>query len=163
MRSIIVAMTENWVIGRDGDMPWRLSADLKRFKAITMGHHMLMGRKTFDSIGRVLPGRTTVVISRSATYEDSRIQVARSLDQAYEIAAGDEEVFVVGGAQIYELALPTCDRVYLTQIHSELEGDTTFPVVDWGQWDLVSEEKHKADDRNDHDFSFLTYDRKSGV
>jgi len=161
MLSLIVAMTENNVIGRDGDMPWRLSADLRRFKQITMGHHMLMGRKTFDSIGRVLPGRTTVVISRSATYDDSNVRVARSLDEALEIAADDEEVFVVGGAQIYSLALPKVDRLYVTRIHCDLEGDTHFPDVDWNAWELIDEQRCEADEKNDHDYSFLTYQRKT--
>ena len=159
MLSLIVAMTENGVIGRDGDMPWRLSADLRRFKQITMGHHMLMGRKTFDSIGRVLPGRTTVVISRSANYDDPNVRVARSLDEALEIAADDEEVFVVGGAQIYSLALPKVDRLYLTRIHCDLEGDTHFPDVDWDAWKLIDEQRCEADEKNDHNYSFLTYER----
>ena len=159
MLSLIVAMTENGVIGRDGDMPWRLSADLRRFKQITMGHHMLMGRKTFDSIGRVLPGRTTVVISRSANYDDPNVRVARSLDEALEISADDEEVFVVGGAQIYSLALPKVDRLYLTRIHCDLEGDTHFPDVDWDAWKLIDEQRCEADEKNDHNYSFLTYER----
>lgn len=161
MISIIVAMTENNVIGRDGDMPWRLSSDLRRFKKITMGHHILMGRKTYDSIGRPLPGRTSVVISRSANYDDPNIRVARSLEKALEIAAGDDEIFVTGGAQIFELALPMTDRVYLTRIHCTLEGDTHFPGIAWDEWNLVEEEKHKADEKNNHDYSFLTYDRET--
>ena len=161
MISLIVAMSEDRVIGRDGTMPWRLSADLRRFKQITMGHHMLMGRKTFDSIGRALPGRTTVVISRSATYDDPNIRVARSLDEAIEIAANDSEVFVVGGAQIYNLALPQVDRIYLTRVHATIEGDTFFPKVDWDAWKLFESEKHEADEKNDFDVSFLTYDRPS--
>lgn len=159
MLSLIVAMTENNVIGRDGDMPWRLSADLRRFKSITMGHHMLMGRKTFDSIGRALPGRTTVVISRSATYDDPNVLVARSLDEAIELATDDEKVFVVGGAQIYSLALPKVDRIYLTRIHVELEGDTFFPKLNWGEWNLIDELRGEADEKNNYDYSFLTYNR----
>lgn len=159
MISIVVAMTENRVIGRDGDMPWRLSADLKRFKQITMGHHLIMGRKTYDSIGRPLPGRTTVVISRSATYDDTRIQVARTLDEAIDIAKNDSEIFITGGAQIYALALPSVGRIYLTRIHCELEGDTQFPEIEWADWQLVEREDCTADEKNSYDYSFLTYER----
>ena len=162
MVSLIVAMTENNVIGLHGDMPWRLSNDLRRFKRITMGHHMLMGRKTFDSIGQALPGRTTVVISRSATYDDPNIRVARSLEQAIELAAGDDEIFVTGGAQIYGIALPIADRIHLTRIHVELEGDTFFPDVDWTEWQLTDEQRNRADEKNDYDHSFLTFERTAG-
>lgn len=159
MISLIVAMTENNVIGRDGDMPWRLSADLRRFKRITMGHHMIMGRKTFDSIGRALPGRTTIVLSRTATYAMENVQVARGLDEAIHQAKGDSEIFVVGGAEIYSLALPRAERIYLTRIHCELDGDTVFPQVNWSQWELIDKETHTADSKNDHNYSFLTYQR----
>ena len=106
MLSLIVAMSENDVIGRDGDMPWRISDDLRRFKKITMGHPILMGRKTYDSIGRPLPGRTSIVISRSAIYDDAQVRVARSLEQALDVATEVEEIFITGGAQIFALALP---------------------------------------------------------
>ena len=161
MISLIVAMTENRVIGRDGDMPWRLSNDLKRFKRITMGHHILMGRKTYDSIGRPLPGRTTVVISRTATYDDPNIRVARSLEEAIKISGDDEEIFITGGAQIYQLALSQVDRIYLTRIRCELEGDTFFPEVDFEKWELVEQENHLADEKNNFDYSFLTYQRSN--
>lgn len=161
MISLIVAMTQNSVIGKDGDMPWRMSDDLRRFKKITMGHHLLMGRKTFDSIGRALPGRTSVVISRSAIYDDPDIRVARSLDEAIEIAAADDEIFVTGGAQIFELALPKIERIYLTRIHCTLDGDTFFPKVDWERWRLIDEQHGVADAKNQFDYSFQTYDRKS--
>ena len=162
MLSIIVALTENNVIGRDGDMPWRLSADLRRYKRITMGHHMIMGRKTFDSIGRALPGRTSVVISRTAAYDDPLIRVARSWDEALQIAADDEEIFIVGGGQIFELSLSQSqvDRLYLTRVHCSIEGDTFFPDIQWDQWKLVDEERHQADEKNNYDYSFLTFDRK---
>lgn len=161
MISLIVAMTENNVIGRGGDMPWRLSNDLRRFKKITMGHYMLMGRKTFDSIGRALPGRTTVVISRSVTYDDPNIRVARSLEQAIALAKEDDEIFVTGGAQIYAMALPLANRLYLTRIHTELDGDTFFPTIEWKEWKLTDEQRNSADAKNDYDHSFLTYERIS--
>lgn len=161
MISVIVAMSENDVIGREGGMPWRMSDDLRRFKKITMGHHILMGRKTYDSIGRPLPGRTTVVISRTATYDNPNIRVVRSLPQALDIAAQDDEVFVTGGAQIFTLALPLAERIYLTRIHCEIAGDTFFPAVDMNQWKLVEEERHAADERNQYDYSFQTFNRVS--
>ena len=159
MRSLIVAMTENGVIGRDGDMPWRMSDDLRRFKKITMGHHIVMGRKTYDSIGRPLPGRTTVVISRTASYDDPNIRVARSLEEALMIASLDDEIFISGGAQIFELALPLVDRIYLTKIHCRLDGETHFPAVNWSEWQLIEKQRHAADERNQYDYSFLTYER----
>ncbi len=161
MVSLIVAMTENRVIGRDGDMPWRLSDDLRRFKRITMGHHIVMGRKTYESIGRPLPGRTSVVISRSANYDHPDIRVARSLKEAFSIAKSDDEVFITGGAQIFALALPLVERIYLTRIHCNLEGDTFFPEVDWTEWQLTEDERHPADERNDHDYSFQLWSRNS--
>ena len=159
MISLIVAMTENDVIGREGDMPWRMSDDLRRFKKITMGHHILMGRKTYESIGRPLPGRTSVVISRTATYDEDNVLVARSLEEAFSLAEGDSEIFVTGGAQIFALALPQVQKIYLTRIHCTLEGDTIFPDVDWKQWSIVSSERHSADERNDFDYSFEIYER----
>lgn len=161
MVSLIVAMTENRVIGRDGDMPWRLSDDLRRFKRITMGHHIVMGRKTYESIGLPLPGRTSVVISRSANYDHPDIRVARSLKEAFSIAKSDDEVFITGGAQIFALALPRVERIYLTRIHCNLEGDTFFPEVDWTEWQLTEDERHPADERNDHDYSFQLWSRNS--
>ena len=159
MISLIVAMTENDVIGRGGDMPWRMSDDLRRFKKITMGHHILMGRKTYESIGRPLPGRTSVVISRTANYDEENVLVARSLEEAFSLAEDDSEIFVTGGAQVFALALPQVQRIYLTRIHCTLEGDTFFPKVDLRQWNTVSSESHTADERNDFDYSFEIYER----
>ena len=159
MLSLIVAMSENRVIGRDGDLPWRLSADLRRFKRLTMGHHIIMGRLTYDSIGRPLPGRTTVVISRNRNYNDPHIKVARDLEEAIELAPDDYEVFITGGAQIFSLALPLVQRCYLTLVHTELEGDVLFPEVRWDRWQLTAQERHAADEKNQFNYSFLTYER----
>ena len=158
MISLIVAMTENRVIGLDGDMPWRMSDDLRRFKRLTMGHHILMGRKTFESIGRPLPGRVSVVISRSAHFDHADIRVARSLEEALKIADQDDESFITGGAQIFELALPLVQRIYLTRIHVTLEGATFFPELDWNEWNLTEQEHHTADDRNQYDYTFERWD-----
>jgi dihydrofolate reductase len=162
--SIIVAVADNRVIGREGDLPWRLSADLKRFKALTMGHHLLMGRKTFESIGTVLPGRTTVVISRGQPDLPTEVRLVHSLEQAVELARahGDDEPFIAGGAEIYAQALPAADRLYFTRVHADSEGDTLFPAWQEAEWQEVFREDHPADDRNAHPYSFLVYERRSG-
>lgn len=161
--SIIVAVSDNGVIGHEGDLPWQLSRDLKRFKALTMGHHLLMGRKTFDSIGTALPGRTTVVISRGLPQLPPEVRLAHSLDEAVEIARadGDDEAFIAGGAEIYAQALSQADRLYLTRVHTKSTGDTFFPLWQESEWREVSREEHPTDDRNAHPHSFLVYDRKS--
>ncbi len=159
--SIIVAVSDNGVIGRDNDLPWRLSGDLKRFKALTMGHHLLLGRKTFDSIGAVLPGRTMVVISRGQPSLPPGVHLAHSLEEAVELARsnGDDEAFVAGGAEIYSQALPVADRLYLTRVHTDSEGDTLLPAWQENEWQEVFREDHPADDRNVHPYSFFVYKR----
>ena len=157
--SIIVAMAENGVIGRDMDLPWHISADLKRFKALTMGHHIVMGRKTFESIGRLLPGRTTVIVTRQPDYQVDGAVIVNSLEAAQAAATDDSELFIIGGGQIYEIALPLADRLHVTRVHTEVDGDTSFPAVDWDQWELVSAERHGADEKNDYDFTFESYRR----
>ena len=158
--NIMAAVASNGVIGRDNALPWHLSADLKHFKALTMGHHLLMGRRTFDSIGRALPGRISVVISRDENFRAEGIVIAPSIERAIEIAAGDAEAFVCGGAQIYQQTLHRAARMYITQVHAEVEGDAFFPDFDdVGEWMLVDREDFESDGKNDHDYSFLTYDR----
>ena len=157
--SIIVAMAENGVIGRDMDLPWHISADLKRFKALTMGHHIVMGRKTFESIGRLLPGRTTVIVTRQPDYQVDGAVIVNSLGAAQAAATDDSELFIIGGGQIYEIALPLADRLHVTRVHTEVDGDTSFPAIDWDQWELVSAERHGSDEKNDHDFTFESYQR----
>ena len=157
--SIIVAMAENGVIGRDMDLPWHISADLKRFKALTMGHHIVMGRKTFESIGRLLPGRTTVIVTRQSDYQVDGAVIVNSLEAAQAAATDDSELFIIGGGQVYEIALPLADRLHVTRVHTEVDGDTSFPAVDWDQWELVSAERHGADEKNDYDFTFESYQR----
>lgn len=158
--SIIVAVSENNVIGKGGDLPWRLSADLRRFKAITMGHAMIMGRKTYESIGRALPGRTTIVLTRESEFEAPGCLVATSFDQALGLAGDATEVFIVGGSQIYELALPRAGRIYWTAVHTEVKGDVFFPDVDWSEWELREEERHSADDKNQFEFSFRVFQKR---
>ena len=158
--SIIVAISENRVIGRDGDLPWHISEDLRRFKSLTMGCPIIMGRKTYESIGRPLPGRTSVVISTNADYPEKGILLARDFCEALDLVRDASEVFVVGGARIYELALPFVDRIYLTQVYTKIDGDTFFPEIDWSHWDLVEQSPGKrcADDK--FEYSFQTFDRR---
>jgi dihydrofolate reductase len=132
--SLLVAMAKNRVIGADNKMPWHLSSDLKRFKALTMGHHIVMGRKTFESIGRALPGRTSVVISRNPAWHFAGVATVDSLQKALALAGADDEVFVVGGEQIFREALPFADRILLTEIDSEFEGDVFFPPLATQEW-----------------------------
>ena len=157
--AMIVAASENNVIGINGDLPWRLSADLKRFKKLTMGHHIIMGRKTFDSIGRLLPGRTTVIVTRQPDFKFEGAKVVHSIEQATEVCGEDDCPFVTGGAEIYRIALPFVNDIHLTRVHTELEGDTFLPEVDWESWVLEDEEPHPKDEKNNFTFSFETYRR----
>lgn len=157
--SLIVAMDETGVIGREGGLPWRLSADLRRFKELTMGHHLVMGRKTLESIGRILPGRVTIVLSRWPDFEFSGAKVAADWEEAQRLAAGDDEVFVIGGGQIYELTLPSVSRLYVTRVHAKVAGDTRFPAIDWSAWRQTYDERFPADAKNEYDYSFEVYDR----
>jgi dihydrofolate reductase len=156
---MIVAAAENGVIGVDNRLPWRLPADLARFKRLTMGHHLIMGRRTYESIGRPLPGRITVVLTRSAGIDVPNVQVARSLDDAFAQAEarGDDEPFVCGGAEVYAQALPLCDRCYLTVIERQYTGDAIFPGLDSGEWQCRETEVHPD---NDPPFRFETWERR---
>lgn len=154
----IVAVSENGVIGRAGDLPWHLPEDLKRFKRLTLGHTIIMGRKTWVSIGRVLPGRRSVVLTRTAGFAPEGATVVGSLDEA--LAFGEDEVFVIGGASLFAEALPRADCIHLTRVHARIEGDTFFPEEALVGFDLVEEEHHPADARHAHAFSFQTYRRR---
>jgi len=160
--SLLAALSTNNVIGRDNQVPWRLSTDLKRLKAMTLGHHVIMGRKTYESVGRPLPGRTNLVITRQEGYAPAGVTVVHSLEEAIRIAmhSGDEEAFVLGGAEIYQQAMHRADRMYLTRVHAEVEGDTVFPDFDdVSEWQLTDAEHFDADEKNELPFSFLTYER----
>lgn len=159
MISMIVAVSSNSVIGRDGDLPWHMPADLKRFKRLTMGHHLIIGRRTWDEVGAPLPGRIMVVVTRDTEFRVDGATVVHSLDEALQVVEGDDEVFIAGGGEIYRQALPLADRVYLTRVHAEIDGDTTFPELEEEEWRLVDREDHGSDDRNPYPYSFLTYDR----
>jgi dihydrofolate reductase len=161
--SIIAAVAENGVIGRGGRLPWHLADDLRRFKRLTMGHTIVMGRRTWESIGRRLPGRRMVVVSRQTDYHAAveGVEVAASLDAALQLAAaaGDEEAFVVGGAELYREALKVADRLYLTSVLADVAGDTHFPGIDWNNWCLLEAEAHQADPNNDYAYSLELYER----
>lgn len=132
--SMIVAVARNGVIGRNNSLPWHLPEDLKRFRTLTMGHHIIMGRKTYESLGRLLPGRTTVIVSRNPAYRVDGAIVVASLPQAIAACGQDPEIFVIGGAELYREALPHADRIYLTRIDADFEGDAHFPALDQRQW-----------------------------
>jgi len=160
--SLIVARARNGVIGRQGDLPWRLPADLAEFKRRTMGHHLIMGRRTLESLPGILPGRPHVVLSRDAGFRRDGIHVCSSLDAALEVAraAGDDEAFVIGGGVVYREALRVADRVYLTRVHADVEGDVTFDELDAELWSEIEREDKKADDRHAHSFSVCVYERR---
>jgi dihydrofolate reductase len=160
--SILVAIDENGGIGLQGRLPWRQSADLKRFKALTMGHHLIMGRKTYESIGRPLPGRPNLVISHNLGYHPPGVQVVHSLEEALRVAeaAGESECFVIGGGQIFTLAIPLADRLYLTQVHSRGPADTFFPDLSEEQWRLKESQSHPADEKNEHPVTFTLLERR---
>lgn len=159
--SLIVAMTEDRVIGRDNKLPWHLSEDLKRFKALTMGHPIIMGRKTFESLGKPLPGRHNIIISRHPSRHYEGVTVVQSLDEALDtFAAVETELFVIGGAQIYELALPIADRLYITMIRSKFEGDTFFPEFDLKKdFQIVEHTEHESNNEPKLRYSFIKADR----
>lgn len=161
MISLIWAMDENRVIGLHNQLPWRLPEDLKFFKRVTIGHPIAMGRKTFESIGKPLPGRENIVITRDETYRPEGCVIMNSIDELLEYTAQkDDEVFVIGGAEIFKEVLPKADRLYLTMIHEQFEGDTYFPVFDIDKWQLETREKGLKDDKNPYDYEFLIYKRK---
>ena len=162
--SIIAAVAENGVIGRDGRLPWHLSDDLRRFKQLTMGHTIVMGRRTWESIGRSLPGRRMIVVSRKPDYRTKAVGVvvAGSLGDALKTAEshGDTEVFIVGGAELYWEAIPRAERLYLTRVHADVDGDTHFPTIDVRHWRQLESTHHSADEGNDFPCSFEVYERK---
>ena len=159
--SLIVATSENDIIGRDGELPWHLPNDLKYFRKVTLGHPVIMGRKTYESIGHPLPKRQNIVITRNEDFISEECDIVHSLDQALSIVNQDvEEVFVIGGGQIFELALPQAQRVYLTRVHTVIQGDAIFPELDEDEWREVSREIHPDDERHEYAFSFLIFERR---
>ncbi|MFA6897963.1 MAG: dihydrofolate reductase [Candidatus Paceibacterota bacterium] len=165
MISIYVAMTRNRVIGRNNELPWRISADLKRPSQTTRGHKIIMGRKTHESIlkrlGKPLPERQTIVITRQKDYEvPEDCIVTDSIQKAVALVSPSEEAFVFGGAEIYNLAIPYTDKLYLTKVEAEVEGDAYFPELNWADWELTSTEPHQKDEKNEFNYTFEIYERR---
>jgi len=157
--SIVAAMGRNRVIGKSNTMPWHMPADLKYFKALTMGKPMIMGRKTFESIGKALAGRRTIVLTTQQGLELPGCEVFNSLEAALEVLVGCDEIMIVGGAQIYEQIMPSVHCMYLTFIEHEFEGDAFFPEWDESEWQVVSEEYHKADEKHKYHYRFVKLER----
>jgi dihydrofolate reductase len=163
--SILAAMARTRVIGKDNTLPWRLSPDLKRFKALTMGHPIIMGRKTFESIGKPLPGRTSIVVTHQSGYEAQGAAVVHSIATALRECyknADTTETFIIGGAEIFRQTLPVCDRIYLTEIQADYEGDVLFPEFDQAEWMETSREKHRMDE-DGLEYHFVVLDRRTDL
>mgnify|MGYP001550207048 CR=1 FL=1 len=163
MISLIVAVSENNVIGRDNDLPWHLPDDMKFFREKTRGHPIILGRKNYESIGRPLPGRRNIVVSRDSSLKIEGCEVVGSVEEAMELASEGEadEVFVIGGGQIYKQAFKLADRIYLTRVHAEIEGDVFFPEIDPEEWELVSQKDHEVDEQHAYGFTFEEYRRRN--
>jgi dihydrofolate reductase len=159
--SCIVAVAHHRVIGRDNDIPWYLPADLQYFKKVTMGHTIVMGRNCYNSIGRPLPKRTNIIVTRDPYYISSVCPIARSIPEALEIANenGETEVFIIGGGQIYAQTVDLWDRLYLTEVDIEVDGDVFFSEMDMKQWKIISEEPHTKDEKNEYDYVFKVFER----
>ena len=157
--SIIVAVSANNVIGADGGLPWRLSEDLRRFKEITMGKPMIMGRQTFESIGKALPGRRSVILTRQTDYKQAGCDVVNTPEAALELVGDADEVMIIGGGKVYEHYLPMTDRIYLTRVHTEVEGDTFFPEINEDEWRIVSSQPLQANDERPFSISFQVLKR----
>lgn len=156
--SLIVAVAKNGVIGHRNTLPWHLPEDLKRFRALTTGHHIIMGRKTYESLGRLLPGRTTVIVTRNKHYKVEGALIAHSLQASWILASGDAEPFVIGGAELYKEGLKLATKLYITEVQAEFEGDAFFPALDESEWKLVEKKDHVA--ASGLEYSDLIYIRK---
>lgn len=157
--TLVAAIAENSVIGNGNRMPWHLPADLKRFKALTMGKPILMGRKTFESIGKPLPGRRNLVLTRSADFAEPGAETVGSVEQALDTTADVPELMVIGGAEVYRLFLPHARRMYITRVHAPIAGDTRFPNCDWNEWRKVDRSTHPVDEKNAYAMTFITLER----
>lgn len=157
--SMIVAMSRNRVIGRDNKLPWRLPADLAYFKKTTMGHPVIMGRKTYESIGKPLPGRTNIIVTRDPSYRAAGCEIAHSAEEALRLADG-QDPFVIGGSELYGLFFPVADRLYVTSIDETFAGDAYFPEIDPNEWQVISSQRGTIDEKNGHAHTFVLYERK---
>jgi dihydrofolate reductase len=157
--ALIAAMAQNRVIGRNNQLPWRLSADLKHFKALTMGKPIVMGRRTHESIGRPLPGRQNIVVTRDPDYSAQGCTVVHSISQALDAAGPEAEVMIMGGAELYRQTIGQADQLYLTLVQADIEGDVWFPEIDPGQWHEIERQRHLADEHNEYDYDFIVMQR----
>lgn len=160
IRSLVVAVAENGVIGRNNHLPWRLPEDLAYFKRVTMGHPIVMGRRTYESIGRALPGRKNIVVTHQRDYTAPGCVVVHSLDEAWKAANGAEEVSVIGGTALFRDTLPIADRIHLTEVQASVQGDTYFPAFDRGEWSETEVARHAADARHQYPFRIVVLDRR---
>jgi dihydrofolate reductase len=156
--SLIVAMARNHTIGINNTLPWHLPEDLKHFKALTLGHHIIMGRKTYESIGRPLPGRTTIIVTRDPAYRQEGCLIAHSVEDAMRLSAQDDEAFIVGGANLYRQTLALADRLYITEIQADYQGDAHFPALDGTQWQETTRQRHLSQTGLTYDF--VSYDKR---
>ncbi|MDC0177647.1 dihydrofolate reductase [Polaribacter sp.] len=163
MITMIAAIAKNNALGKDNDLIWHLPSDLKRFKKTTSGHHILMGRNTFESIGKPLPNRTTIIITRNKNYSKEGCLVAHSLEEAIQMAAKDAAIYIIGGAQIYKEAIDKklVDTLDITQVHHEFEADVFFPIIDLDYWEETKRVDFEADEKNKYNYSFITYKMKT--
>ena len=161
MLTMIAAAAENNALGKDGDLVWHLPDDFKRFKKLTTGHHIIMGRKTFESFPKPLPNRTHIVITRNRDYTKEGCIVVHNLEDALKIAEEDTQPFIIGGGEIYKLALNASEKIELTRVHDTLEADAFFPEIDLSKWELINEEFHEKDERHSVSFTYLTYVKKT--
>ena len=161
--SIIAALSENHVIGRDNQLPWRMPADLAHFKRLTMGKPIIMGRRTWESLPGLLPHRTHVVVTRDRDYSVEGGIVVHSVQEAFDLVGDAEEMMIIGGASLYAQTLPLAAKMYLTVIHGYFKGDATFPDYERADWSEIARERHAADARNPHDYTFLTLERRTAV
>lgn len=161
MITVIAAIAENNALGKNNDLIWHLPADLKRFKTVTTGNYILMGRNTFESIGKPLPNRTTIIITRNKNYLKDGCLIAHSLEEALEMAKEQEQIFIIGGAQIYKetLAKDLADQLDITLVHKEFDADVYFPIIDKKLWKETKREDFKADEKNKYDYSFISYQK----
>lgn len=158
--SIIVAASQNRVIGRENSLIWHLPEDLKHFKELTISHTVIMGRRTYESIGRALPQRRNIVISRNPLYRAEGCEVVSSIEEALKAAGQEGEVFVIGGGTIFRQVWERADRLYITYVHTVVQGDTFLPEIDLSQWEMVERNDFNADEKNEFDYSFVVYNRK---
>ena len=160
MITLIVAVADNGVIGRENALPWHLPEDLKRFKRLTMGKPMIMGRKTFESIGKPLPGRRNIVVTRDPNYHREGVDVVHGTGEALAITAGTPELMVIGGAELFRLFLPLAGRVHLTRVHGNIEGDVVWPALDNRQWEVIERERYESDDRHAYAMTFEVWEKR---